>query len=120
MRHRPIIKNVSRARLSASLVICCDGTLSRLMLTGFGTFWAGEGIGLQWPGEDLAILGLIAFYAIMSGIIIYLLRQRSVCAGSLTVDLWRNVYTQNFNTISGPSGRTEPSVSEWIPSTPAQ
>jgi uncharacterized membrane protein len=48
-----------------------------LMLTGFGTFWAGEGIGLQWPGEDLAILGLIAFYAIMSGIFIYLLRQRS-------------------------------------------
>jgi len=48
-----------------------------IMLTGFGTFWAGEGIGLEWPGEDLAILGLIAFYAIMSGIIIYLLRQRS-------------------------------------------
>jgi uncharacterized membrane protein len=48
-----------------------------IMLCGFGTFWSGEGIGLQWPGEDLAILGLIAFYAIISGIYIYLLRQRS-------------------------------------------
>jgi uncharacterized membrane protein len=48
-----------------------------IMLTGFGTFWAGEGVGLQWPGEDLAILGLIAFYALVSGVIIFLLRQRS-------------------------------------------
>ena len=30
-----------------------------IMLTSFGTFWAGEGVGLNWPGEDLAILGLI-------------------------------------------------------------
>jgi len=48
-----------------------------IMLCGFGTFWSGEGVGLQWPGEDLAILGLIAFYAVIAGIIIYLLRQRS-------------------------------------------
>jgi uncharacterized membrane protein len=48
-----------------------------VMLSGFGTFWAGEGVGLSWPGEDLSILGLIAFYAVVAGIIIYLLRQRS-------------------------------------------
>jgi uncharacterized membrane protein len=48
-----------------------------IMLTGFGTFWAGEGVGLQWPGEDLAIPALIGFYAIVSGIMILLLRQRS-------------------------------------------
>ena len=48
-----------------------------IMLTGFGTFWAGKGVGLRWPGEDLAILGLIAFYALVSGVIIFLLRQRS-------------------------------------------
>jgi uncharacterized membrane protein len=48
-----------------------------IMLCGFGTFWSGEGVGLQWPGEDLSILGLIAFYAVIAGIIIYLLRQRS-------------------------------------------
>jgi uncharacterized membrane protein len=33
-----------------------------LMLVSFGTFWAGEGIGVHWPGSDLAIPVLVAFY----------------------------------------------------------
>ncbi len=33
-----------------------------VMLTGFGTFWSGEGVGIDWPGEDLAILLLLAGY----------------------------------------------------------
>ncbi len=33
-----------------------------LMLVSFGTFWAGEGIGIDWPGEDLSILLLLAVY----------------------------------------------------------
>jgi uncharacterized membrane protein len=33
-----------------------------VMLTGFGTFWSGEGVGIDWPGEDLAILVLLAGY----------------------------------------------------------
>ena len=28
------------------------------MLTGFGTFWAGEGVGIDWPAGDAAILVL--------------------------------------------------------------
>ncbi len=47
-----------------------------IMLTGFGTFWAGEGVGLQWPGADLAILGLIAFYAVTAILLTVALRQR--------------------------------------------
>ncbi|HLK25111.1 MAG TPA: hypothetical protein VKT30_10660 [Caulobacteraceae bacterium] len=31
-----------------------------VILSGFGAFWLGEGMGVAWPGEDLAILGLIA------------------------------------------------------------
>ena len=34
-----------------------------LMLVSFGTFWAGEGVGVHWPGSDLAIPVLVAFYA---------------------------------------------------------
>lgn len=47
-----------------------------------------------------------------------LFSQNGLVAGAMTVDLWRNLYTLNFQMISGADGRTEPSVSEWIPSTP--
>lgn len=46
------------------------------MLTAFGTFWAAEGVGMQWPGQDLAIVILIAFYGVSSLAIVALLRQR--------------------------------------------
>jgi len=29
-----------------------------VLLASFGTFWIGEGAGLNWPGADLSILGL--------------------------------------------------------------
>ena len=34
-----------------------------ILLCAFGTFWAGEGIGLSWPGADWSVLGLIAGFA---------------------------------------------------------
>ncbi len=37
-----------------------------LMLVTFGTFWSGEGLGIEWPGEDLAIVGLLVVYLIVS------------------------------------------------------
>jgi Ca2+/H+ antiporter, TMEM165/GDT1 family len=52
-----------------------------VMLTAFGTFWAGEGVGLQWPGEDLAILGLMVFYTVAAGLVILFWRSRSESGG---------------------------------------
>ncbi|PYE13164.1 hypothetical protein [Paraburkholderia silvatlantica] len=48
----------------------------------------------------------------------HLMHQNGFVAAGLAVDLWRNAYTLNFQRISGPGGRTEPSISEYIPSTP--
>src|SRR5690242_12253871 len=31
-----------------------------VLLCGFGTFWAGEGLGVAWPGEDWSVPALVA------------------------------------------------------------
>ena len=31
-----------------------------VMLSAFGLFWVGEGLGVNWPGEDLSILAFVA------------------------------------------------------------
>ncbi len=33
-----------------------------LLLVTFGTYWAAEGLGVNWPGEDLSIVALLIFY----------------------------------------------------------
>ena len=33
-----------------------------ILLTTFGSFWATEGLGVSWPGGDMAILGLLVVY----------------------------------------------------------
>ena len=35
------------------------------MLSGFGTFWVGEGIGLDWTGGDRALLALISAFVLI-------------------------------------------------------
>jgi Ca2+/H+ antiporter, TMEM165/GDT1 family len=37
-----------------------------LMLVSFGTFWAGEGVGVHWPGSDLAIPVLVGIYGLVA------------------------------------------------------
>jgi hypothetical protein len=46
-------------------------------------------------------------------------RTTDVNAGKLTVDVWRNVFTLNYEVLQLPQPKiTEPSVSQWIPSVP--
>ena len=47
----------------------------------------------------------------------FLTQMTGLAAARLHVDLWRNLFTLNYEIIPG-TGRTEPSVSQWIPSTP--
>ena len=37
-----------------------------VMLTSFGVFWSGEGVGVHWPGADAALLALIAVIGLTS------------------------------------------------------
>jgi hypothetical protein len=49
----------------------------------------------------------------------WLSQSAGVAAGRLCVDLWRTAYTLDFGVLVKPDGgRTEPSVSIWLPSTP--
>jgi uncharacterized membrane protein len=45
-----------------------------LMLTAFGIFWVGEGIGTDWPGADLSLIGIFAGLAVFSFIAVKMLR----------------------------------------------
>ncbi|MEJ8836748.1 hypothetical protein [Ramlibacter sp. AN1133] len=47
----------------------------------------------------------------------WLAATSGVNSGKLTIDLFRNLFTLNFEALSF-GGITEPSVSEWVPSTP--
>ncbi len=53
-----------------------------VLLSGFGVFWIGEGAGLPWPGEDLAIIGLIAGFMIAALLAVQIVRRSAV---------WENV-----------------------------
>jgi uncharacterized membrane protein len=46
-----------------------------IMLTSFGTFFAGEGIGVQWWHADLVLLPLIAAYGLTSLLLVWTLRH---------------------------------------------
>jgi uncharacterized membrane protein len=46
-----------------------------VMLTAFGTFWVGEGAGVDWPGHDLAILAVIAWVLVTSLALVPVLRR---------------------------------------------
>src|SRR4030081_635366 len=45
-----------------------------IMLTSFGTFWTGEGLGIAWWGADLSLLVLAGFYLAVSAVLIAVAR----------------------------------------------
>jgi uncharacterized membrane protein len=47
-----------------------------VLLTGFGTFWGAEGAGVEWPGSDAAVLGVIGLVALASFGLTWQLRRR--------------------------------------------
>jgi uncharacterized membrane protein len=50
------------------------------LLSAFGCFWFGEGIGLAWPGGDLAIPGLILGFLVVGGLAVLQARRQAAHA----------------------------------------
>jgi len=49
-----------------------------VMLTSFGIFWATEGAGAQWPGDDASLVGVLAFVVASSALLVAQLRRQLV------------------------------------------
>jgi uncharacterized membrane protein len=49
-----------------------------LLLTSFGCFWGAEGAGVDWPGDEVALLGVIAFFVVFSFALVRVLGRRRV------------------------------------------
>jgi uncharacterized membrane protein len=46
-----------------------------IMLTSFGTFWSGEGLGVMWPLSDVFLLILVATYLLASLLLVLWLKK---------------------------------------------
>jgi uncharacterized membrane protein len=53
-----------------------------IILSAFGMFWTGEGLGVAWPGSDLAIVGFAAIFLAVSAAAVALARRPKVEAVS--------------------------------------
>lgn len=49
-----------------------------VMLTAFGIFWLGEGLGVAWPGADLAIVAFAVFFLVVGRAAVMLARRANV------------------------------------------
>lgn len=47
-----------------------------VLLSAFGAFWAGEGMGFVWPGEDWSIPGLVVGFLVVSLLAVRFCRDR--------------------------------------------
>src|SRR5205807_3715573 len=46
-----------------------------VMLSAFGLFWTGEGLGVAWPGDDLIILAFAALLLLVAWLAVVVLRR---------------------------------------------
>jgi uncharacterized membrane protein len=51
-----------------------------VMLSAFGVFWTGEGLGIAWPGGDLTLLGLAVVFLLFGLTLVRLTRPRLAAA----------------------------------------
>jgi uncharacterized membrane protein len=95
---RGVLLPVSAAAFAACLLVALCGVLVHrpltrvpenalkfavgVMLSAFGLFWTGEGLGVDWPGADLAIFAFIALFLGAGLACVALLNRRAAPAGA--------------------------------------
>src|SRR5882724_10775851 len=47
-----------------------------VLISSFGVFWIGEGLGFHWPGSDLSILGLTVGFLLISIVMVPVARHQ--------------------------------------------
>jgi len=57
-----------------------------LMLTSFGIFWTGEGLGADWPGADLGLIAIFALVALASYVIMRTMRNATPTTSTTKAD----------------------------------
>jgi hypothetical protein len=91
-RSRP--RPAGEVALAAVAVVVCAGVFFRgplsrvpensinfavgLLLTSFGCFWGAEGAGVEWQGDEVALLGVIGFFGALSFALVRLLRRKRI------------------------------------------
>jgi uncharacterized membrane protein len=84
-----VIGGVAAVALTAAVGVVLQRLVTRIprsflqlvvgiLLTTFGTFWAVEGLGVDWPASDGAILGLPALYVVTGATYIAFERRRAL------------------------------------------
>jgi Ca2+/H+ antiporter, TMEM165/GDT1 family len=66
------------ARVPENALKFCVG----IMLSAFGVFWTGEGLGVAWPGADLAVSGFIALFLAVALVLVRIVQARVLRASS--------------------------------------
>ncbi len=56
------------------------------LLTAFGSFWIGEGVGVRWAGSDAMILGLVVLYGLFAWAASTMLARRAAQPATAQVE----------------------------------
>ncbi len=88
---RGMLVPASAGALAACLLVACVGFIVHrplaqvpentlkfsvgVMLSAFGVFWTGEGLGVDWPGSDLAIVVFAALFLAVSSAAVAMVRR---------------------------------------------